>query len=81
MMNVVYTVKENVGDLWSVVRDHTYLETRLGMNEAIRTAGRLAREHHERTGYTVSVEIDSHEGKSVLSRYARPGSHSESAAA
>ena len=80
-MNVVYSVKENPGDLWSVCRGRIYLETRLGMNEAIRTAGRLAREHHDRTGLPVTVEIDSHEGKSVLSRYARPGAKSASAAA
>jgi hypothetical protein len=80
-MSVVYTVKENLGDLWSVCRGHTYLETRLGMNEAIRKAGQLARDHHHRTGMVVSVELDSHEGKTVLSRYARPGTDSESVAA
>lgn len=80
-MSVVYTVKENLGDLWSVCRGNTYLETRLGMNEAIRMAGQLARDHHHRTGMVVSVEIDSREGNTILSRYARPGADSESVAA
>jgi hypothetical protein len=39
------------------------------MNEAIRQAGQLARDHHRRTGTAVTVEIASREGTTLLSRY------------
>lgn len=71
-MSVLYTVKEDSATLWCICRGQTYLATRLGMNEAIRQAGRLAREHHRRSGLTVSVEIVSREGATLLSRYAKP---------
>lgn len=70
-MSVLYTIKEDSATLWCICRDQTYLATRLGMNEAIRQAGQLAREHHRRSGLTVSVEIASREGITLLSRYAR----------
>ena len=68
-MSVLYTVKEDSATLWCICREQTYLATRLGMNEAIRLAGQLARDHHRRTGLTVSVEIASREGTTLLSRY------------
>jgi hypothetical protein len=71
-MSVLYTVKEDSATLWCICRDQTYLATRLGMNEAIRQAGQLARDHHRRTGLTVSVEIESREGATLLSRYTKP---------
>lgn len=72
-MSVLYTVKEDSATLWCICRDHTtYLATRLGMNEAIRQAGQLARDHHRRSGLTVAVEIQSREGTTLLSRYSKP---------
>lgn len=71
-MSVLYTVKEDSATLWCICRDQTYLATRLGMNEAIRQAGQLARDHHRRTGLTVAVEIESREGTTLLSRYTKP---------
>jgi hypothetical protein len=71
-MSVLYTVKEDSATLWCICRDQTYLATRLGMNEAIRQAGQLARDHHRRTGLSVSVELESREGTTLLSRYSKP---------
>lgn len=79
-MSVLYTVKEDSATLWCICRDQTYLATRLGMNEAIRQAGHLARDHHRRTGLAVSVEIASHEGTTRLSRYAKPATPLEAVA-
>lgn len=70
-MSVIYTVKEDSATLWCICRDQTYLASRLGMNEAIRQAGQLAREHHRRSGVAVTVEIASREGTTLLSRYTR----------
>lgn len=70
-MSVLYTVKEDSATLWCICREQTYLATRLGMNEAIRQAGQLARDHHRRTGLTVSVEIETREGITLLSRYTK----------
>lgn len=78
-MSVLYTVKEDSATLWCICRDQTYLATRLGMNEAIRQAGQLARAHHRRTGLTVAVEIQSREGTTLLSRYSKPPLRQETA--
>lgn len=80
-MTVVYSIREDSARLWCIWRAGTYLADRMTLERAIKEAGRMARDHHARTGLVVTVELHVAGEPSLLSRYAKPLLGSESVAA
>lgn len=81
-MSVAYTIKEDSAGLWCIWRADTQLANRMTLERAIKEAGKLARDHHARSGLVVSVEFDAAGEATLLTRYAKPArDHSGSAAA
>ena len=80
---MTYTIKEDSAGLWCVWCGATRLAEGITLERAIREAGKLARDHHERSDVPVTaVELEIAGTPSLLARYAQPlHGGSESAAA
>lgn len=79
-MNILFAVREDDAGMWCICRAQTCLVNRLTLAQAITDARKLARDHHERTGLTASVDLVSPEGTTRLGHYAHPGTESDDAA-
>lgn len=80
-MNILFAIQEDDIGMWCICRARTCLASRLTLAQAITGARKLARDHHERTGLTASVELISPEGSTRLGHYASPDAESDEVAA
>jgi len=80
-MGVLFAVQEDGAGMWCICRGQLCLTNRLTLAKAITEARRLARDHHEQTGMTTSVDLVSPEGTTRLGHYAHPGTESDQTAA
>lgn len=72
-MRFLYSVEESAAG-WCVRQGSTNLAEGLTLAQAIKHARQLGREHHERTGFAVTVELVIPEKALLLAQYAsRPG--------
>ena len=79
-MNILFAIREDDAGMWCICRAQTCLLNRLTLAQAITEARKLARDHHERTGLTASVDLVSPEGTTRLGHYAHPSTESDDAA-
>lgn len=70
-MHSIYYVEEGAQG-WRVRQGATDLVEGLTLGKAIRCARQLGHEQHERTGYTVTVELVIPEKSLLLAQYATP---------
>lgn len=81
LMGVLFAIQEDDAGMWCVRRGQLCLSSGLTLAQAIKEARKLARDHHERTGMTASVDLVSAEGSTRLGHYARPSAESDETAA
>ncbi|WP_329743216.1 hypothetical protein [Dyella sp. A6] len=80
-MRVLFAIQEDAIGMWCICQGQLCLTNHLTLAQAITEARRLARDHHERTGMTASVDLVSPEGTTRLGHYAHPGTESDETAA
>jgi hypothetical protein len=76
-MSILFVIQEDDAGMWCICRGRACLANRLTLARAITGARKLARDHHERTGMTASVDLVSPEGATRLGHYAHPGTESD----
>jgi hypothetical protein len=76
-MSILFAIQEDDAGMWCICRGQTCLANRLTLARAITEARRLARDRHDRTGLTASVELVSPEGATCLGHYAHPSPDSD----
>jgi hypothetical protein len=79
-MTVLFAIQEDDAGMWCIYRGQVCLTNRLTLARAITEARKLARDHHERTGLTASVDLVSQEGTTRLGHYAHPSAESDETA-
>ena len=79
-MSILFAIQEDDAGMWCIYRGSSCLANRLTLAKAITGARRLARDHHEQTGLTASVDLVSPEGSTRLGHYASPDTESNEAA-
>jgi hypothetical protein len=78
-MSILFAIREDDAGMWCICRAQTCLTNRLTLAQAITDARKLARDHHERTGLTASVDMVSPEGTTRLGRYGRSSTEADDA--
>jgi hypothetical protein len=79
-MSILFAIQEDDAGMWCIYRGQVCLANRLTLARAITDARKLARDHHERTGLSASVDLVSPEGTTRLGHYAHPDAESDDAA-
>jgi hypothetical protein len=79
-MSILFAIQEDDAGMWCIYRGQVCLTDHLTLARAITEARKLARDHHERTGLTASVDMVSPEGTTRLGHYAHPNAESDDAA-
>ncbi|MEW9570528.1 hypothetical protein ABQJ54_02050 [Rhodanobacter sp. Si-c] len=79
-MNILFAIREDDAGMWCICRAQTCLRNRLTLAQAITEARKLARDHHDRTGLTASVDLVSPEGTTRLGHYAHPSAEPDETA-
>ncbi|HEV2622920.1 MAG TPA: hypothetical protein VGU65_12620 [Frateuria sp.] len=70
-MSVAFSIKEDSAGLWRVCLSATVTEG-LTLERAIKEAGKLARQHHARTGVLCTVQLEVAGEVCALAQYAPP---------